>query len=524
MKTISSTLIIVLFSVSQIFSQVTFYKDYGGNEYDQLWDLVKTFDGGYAFSGSTQSFNLTASDMYLVKTDSTGNILWSRTYGGSFPDECFVLQQTRDSGFILVGSYNIIGTSEIFLVKTDRNGDTTWTKTLGGTGSDYGFSVMETTDGSFILLAEIEQAGNFYWDVIKLSSSGNPIWNKTIGDPEGDRSRIKYTKDSCFIFASSSLGSVDTDFRLSKLDTNGNLLWSVRYESLGFDQCNNVEATSDSGFLIVGSKSFQLGPTVAYVVKTDGAGNLQWSKTIKKHEITELFSAVETSNGSYQVTGSFLDTIEGKNTICLFNFNQNGDTIFTKAFGYVWMDAGGFGTSMVKASDGGLVIGGYGPVYLPGNVNCFLIKTDSLFNDNCNDAYPSFILGSPVNQQLSITHSNFVFPLFNSFNPIAVGNGGEVNIHCLSLSTGQAKDEILLSIFPNPAAESFKINGDVPFITNETVIIRITNMIGQVMMMKDEAWRSDLPINVGSLPDGAYSLIVQSSKFMLHQKFIKTKN
>ena len=526
MKTIASFLMIQLFVIQQSFSQVTFYQEYGGNDYDQLWDMVNTFDGGYAFIGGTQSFNLNVSHMYFIKTDYSGNILSTKTYGGIYPTICSAIYQTSDSGFILVGTYNFLSPAEMLLIKTDRNGDAIWTKSIAGTGDNFGYQILETPDSGFVVLGEIEYAGNFYSEVLKISSTGNLIWNKTFGNAFGIATSIQFTKDSCFIIGGNTSGSVDADMTLSKLDINGNLLWSKRYESLGNDHCNYLEATSDSGFLITGVKLIQqvVGPTVGYVLKTDNAGNFQWSKTIQKQDIIELFSSTETSNGSYMVTGYFTDTIAGENPICLFNFNQTGDTIFTKAFGYGAQDGSGCATSIIKTSDGGLVLGGYGPLQQPGAVDCFLIKTDSSFNNNCNDSYPSFTLNTPVIQQISFTDSSFAVPLLNSIIPILQGNGGESSIHCLSLSTGQAKDEILLSIFPNPASESLKINGDVPFITNEPVIIQITNMIGQAMIIEDVAWRSDLPINVSSLPDGAYSLIVQSSKFMLHQKFIKTKN
>ncbi len=98
---------------------------YGGS-YDEIASaLIQTSDGGYALAGLTGSYGVGNIDFWLVKTDSSGNMQWSQTYGGSDDDEAYSLVQTSDGGYVLAGftaSYGA-GSYDAFLVKTDSLGN-----------------------------------------------------------------------------------------------------------------------------------------------------------------------------------------------------------------------------------------------------------------------------------------------------------------------------------------------------------------------------------------------------------------
>ena len=107
--------------------QFTFVKSYGGNGTDVFFDLKQTFDGGYILTGTTTSFGNGGTDGYIVKTDSRGNVIWSKTYGGSGDDDLMKIRQTPDSGYIAIGttkSYHQ-AQGEIFVVKIDAAGSVT---------------------------------------------------------------------------------------------------------------------------------------------------------------------------------------------------------------------------------------------------------------------------------------------------------------------------------------------------------------------------------------------------------------
>jgi len=132
---------------------------YGGINDDRALSLVATSDGGYAIAGTTDSFGAGGYDFWLVKTDSSGNQLWSRTYGGAGNEEAHSLVQTGDGGYALVGSTG----ERIFLVKTDASGNMEWNQTFSGAA----YSLVQTGDGGYALAGTIYVDGSSHFWLVK---------------------------------------------------------------------------------------------------------------------------------------------------------------------------------------------------------------------------------------------------------------------------------------------------------------------------------------------------------------------
>ena len=131
-------------------------RTYGGASLDCGYSLAKTTDGGYIIAGQTFSFGAGSSDVYLIKTGPLGDTLWTRTYGDTAYDCGNSVAQTTDGGYIIAGfttSYGA-GSNDVYLIKTDSLGDTLWTRTYGGTFSDRGSSVAQTTDGGYVITGQ----------------------------------------------------------------------------------------------------------------------------------------------------------------------------------------------------------------------------------------------------------------------------------------------------------------------------------------------------------------------------------
>lgn len=133
-------------------------RTFGGSYYDGCYGdcnrkIFKTSDDGYIVLGTTESFGSGKSDIWSIKTDSEGKELWNKTYGGYSWDTPVTFQKTSDGGFIILGttgSYGA-GNDDVWLIKTDSDGNLEWDLTLGGIDYDWGYLVLETSDGGYLV-------------------------------------------------------------------------------------------------------------------------------------------------------------------------------------------------------------------------------------------------------------------------------------------------------------------------------------------------------------------------------------
>ena len=225
-------LLLILLCVPLIGLGQGWEKTYGGGNTDYGYSVQQTTDGGYIITG-TGLFGNIDDDIYLIKTNSIGDSLWVKTFGGTNIDIGYSVHQTTDGGYIITGIKNwnpfspSLDSSNVWLIKTDGNGNEQWTKTFGGTNHDEGRSVQQTTDGGYIICGSTSSFGNVF-DVylIKTDINGVEQWNQTFGG-NGDNFgySVQQTTDDGFIITGSYQNSLGTERKvyLIKTDSQGNI-------------------------------------------------------------------------------------------------------------------------------------------------------------------------------------------------------------------------------------------------------------------------------------------------------------
>ena len=319
--------------------EVEWMNTYGGTQEDWTPTVIETFDGGFAAGGRTRGFGVLGSeDMYLIRTDSAGNLLWSRRLGGTGNEYIRFIRQMPDSGFVLVGFSSSfgLGLQDILVIRTDQNGNTVWSRAYGTSLNEFPQAFDIASNGDFIVagyqrpssnapqgweafISRIDTTGNMLWyrtykdtlldsytaidempngdlvasgttnmgggagqDIllVRTDSVGQLKWAKTLSGPQEDNGRVMFGPDNSLVIGgySNSFGAGGHDLILAKTDTSGNLIWSGAYGGVeGDDMILSSEHSfvirPDNTYIINGiTNSFGLGQRDVYLVKTDDLG------------------------------------------------------------------------------------------------------------------------------------------------------------------------------------------------------------------------------------------------------------
>ncbi|MCU0643546.1 MAG: choice-of-anchor D domain-containing protein, partial [bacterium] len=298
---------------------ITFERIFGQPDGDGAGSIRETADGGYIIAGGTTLIDADYSDASLIKIDKYGQMEWSQTYGDEDWSEGFAeVLITPDGGYLAVGSHSYteqLGEPDIYLVKTDAAGNLIWEKSYGKSAfkADNASEIIQATDGGYIIAGStITNVSNDAY-LIKIDDSGNIIWEKIYGGTGGENAAsIKPTGDGSYIFVGSTstnyTGALgDFDFYLVKIDATGNIIWEKHYGGTDWDQAGNVLITNDSGYLISGwtaSPEFGAVARDVFLVKFDAAGNKQWQKLFGWEHHDGAAEVIATEDGGYLVAGS----------------------------------------------------------------------------------------------------------------------------------------------------------------------------------------------------------------------------
>lgn len=353
----------------------------GGSSEDILTCIIQTSDGGFMLggrslsdiSGDKTTANNGSFDYWIVKTDSSGNVEWDKTIGGSVTDYLSSIIQTADGGYLLGGlsSSGIggdknevnLGIYDYWIVKVNSSGSIMWQNTIGGSGFESLCNVLQTADGGYLIgghstsgisgdKTEASLGFDDYW-IVKLHSSGIVQWDNTIGGTSYEYlSRVIQTADGGFMLGGWSISGISGDkteaglgsydYWIVKTDASGNVLWDNTIGGSGSERLYDIIQTSDGGFLIGGSSlssisgdktEDNLGNYDFWAVKTDASGSIDWQKTIGGNDDDWLYSIIQLPDDDFLLGGTSESGISGDKTEALMGYDDYwivklGDAIF----------------------------------------------------------------------------------------------------------------------------------------------------------------------------------------------------
>jgi gliding motility-associated-like protein len=355
MKKFLKTLFFFQLSTQLLYAQapaIDWQKCYGSGNYDNASSIATTSDGGSIFVGITygdggdvsghHGSNNTVGDFWVVKLDKDGNIQWSKCIGGNIYEQGMSIRQASDGSYLVAGRSNSPagdgdltvagqGGSDFWVVRLSATGSILWQQRVGGEADDYLTCFQPTPDGGTILggwtisvsgQVSGNHGGGDGW-IVKLDGSGSIQWQRCLGGSGNDQINAIQVAPGGYIavgYTNSSNGDVSgnhgqTDAWAVRLDNTGNIQWSVSLGGSQDDAANDVQLTSDGGYLLAGytySNDGQVsgnhGQQDFWAVKLDNSGTLVWQQCYGGGSIDQALSVAADPDGGFVLAGQVLST------------------------------------------------------------------------------------------------------------------------------------------------------------------------------------------------------------------------
>ena len=568
-------LLLSFFTAYSVFAQNSFEKLFSKQSTDVFRCIQEvTSGGGYIAAGYTADSTANDTDAYVVRMNTIGDTIWTYTYNGplSKKDLFYKIISTFDGGFIACGYTNSkTGTSDdILYVRLNSSGQKLWSKTFGGSGKERGQDIIETSDG-FTIAGYSTTPPAQYYDaiVIHTSPNGNVLWSKVIGNSNyDDANTIKRLTDGGYILGGQSTnGNKGLDHYLIRLNSSGDTLWTKRFGTLGNDNIESLVLLSD-GFVVAGNTSTPSTGDDGNLAKTDLNGSLIWSKTFGGSDQDDFHRVEKTTDGGFIISGTTSSSGSLNPNLWLVKTNSSGDSTWARTFGG---DNHDHGYSAVQTIDGGYIIAGHTGSFGFNNEDGYVVKIGpdgtgtnklsyitaySLNSPTCSGALTQVavtirnfgneaVSNIPVTVEITGSITQTLFATFTgplaaqdlttiSFTPlINTITGGNYTFKCftgisndvyplrnsftnavtLSACTGieDLQTQLGYSVYPNPSNGIFVIDFNESYSKTKVELINVTGAVVQNFSINNT---SDLrkSIDLSALSKGLYLLRVSTDE------------
>ena len=383
----------------------------GGTKLDEGTDIIETIDRGYLVVGYSESFGADNDlDVYLVKTDVEGELVWGFDYDQGFIEHAYSVLEMEDGSILVVGDIieNAGDDKDVLLLNIDKEGKLIWSKKYGEDEiSEAGRSISRGIDGGYIIAGEAldltTQDEDFF--ILKVDQNGNEVWKKSFGTTKDDQGRSIATLEKQYVLAGISENSegFDNDIILYGLDVAGNELWDNEIKSNENEEVFEVIPCQQNTFAVTG---FLTDNNDALIAKYDERGQQIWLNSFDGNGLADQGrSIVELKDGSIVMAG-----ITEKSPLnvdfFLVGVSADGEELWRNSTGNPLSTD--FSTGITKTVDGGYVFTGRTSQFLDFFDDIVLIKTDSQ-----GDTYTSFLAGNIFQDDCNLFDPSGNLPLEN---------------------------------------------------------------------------------------------------------------
>ncbi|MBI2840327.1 MAG: hypothetical protein HYX75_18580 [Acidobacteria bacterium] len=255
---------------------------YGGAGSDVVTAIEPTADGGFVLSGSTDSYaGAGLSEAWVTKLDGSGAIVWSKIYGGANTDVGASILPIADGGYVMVGRTKSWGSGDfdIWVVKTDSVGNPVWQKVFGGAAEDRGNWAATTKDGGYVIGGRTDSFGAVpgLRDAIlmRITSTGTVSWARAYGSPAEELANTTQTSDGGYlIYGSRDPGSTVLDGFLIKTDSLGTISWQKTVNYPETDRITAVQEVTGGYVFAGGSTHFDAPQGDGMIVRASSSGTV----------------------------------------------------------------------------------------------------------------------------------------------------------------------------------------------------------------------------------------------------------
>jgi len=326
-------------------------RTYSRSTYDRGYGIVECQDGGFAIIGETRQEGIDfRSDVWLLRVDDAGNLLWNTTFGSVDDERGYDIVERTNGGFAFVG----VRDGDLYFVETNSNGFHLRSRTLFAGGVSLGFSIVACQPLGYAILGMISY--NQTW-LIRINTLNLVIWNQTydLALFEGGDSLVE-CQDGGFAFTGTSNYRTTPDVMLVRTDMNGTVLWNQTYGGSGDYFNQGLVECEDGGFAFAGAKrEYDELEFNIWLVRTDPLGEMLWNATYGDADEYGIANAlIQTSAGGFALTG-FEDMYAGFSDIVFLVIGPSGEPLIDSRLGSFVAEVG---HSIVKCQDAGFAIVG----------------------------------------------------------------------------------------------------------------------------------------------------------------------